>query len=448
MKFTNLTRQNEIGANCYYLQVNGSGVLLDCGSHPKVEGSEGLPRLGFLRDKPLDAVLMSHSHLDHIGALPITLSEHSRARAYMTHATRLIADRALHNSASVMLRQRAELKLPEYPLFTHHQVDRLVEDFEVVSYGRPFSIRDMEITYFEAGHVQGAAGVWIEVGGKSLFYTGDAKFADMKITRGAQFPEKRPDVMVIECTRGGVPQNPHGTWEEEAERLCLAIQETFERGGSVLIPCFALGKTQEILKTIDELIEKGKLAPQTIYISGLSRAYTEIYDELAQRHPRVCPGYRLEKSMDLEVLEMKAARVMEIGKGRLMLVSSGMMTPHTMSHHLAQRMLSDERHSILFVGYVDPDSMAGKIKAAGQGSSVDFGSDMGTKEIRCRINVFDFTSHCSRESMLDYVVRCHPEKVVLVHGEMSSIDWFSQEIQRRQPKIQTIIPPSGEVLSL
>lgn len=448
MQFTNLTRQNEIGANCYHLQMDGHGYLLDCGSHPKIEGNKGLPRLEFLADKTLCSVFMTHGHLDHLGALPVVLSEHPGARAYLTPASCMIADRALHNSASVMIRQRSELDLPEYPLFTHGQVDHLVEDFESVRYGHSFEVEGAKVTYYEAGHVQGAAGVWIEANGKSLFYTGDVKFSDMKITRGARFPDQRPDVMVIECTRGSTPSQPDFSWDREIERLAVSILETYERGGSVLIPCFALGKTQEVLKVFYDLMKRGALPEQPIYIGGLSRSYTEIYDDLANSNPRVCPGFKLEKNMELIVLERKEGLTMKIGRGRLMLISSGMMTPNTMSYAMTQRLAPDERHSIFFVGYVDPDSPGGKVKAAGQGGRADMGGDVGEIDLRCHVDSFDFTSHCNREHMLDYVVRIRPPNIFLVHGDRSSLEWFHRELQQRLPDSKIMIPPSGQTLDL
>jgi Cft2 family RNA processing exonuclease len=448
MEFTNLTRANEIGANCYHLKVNGTNFLLDSGSHPKIEGNGGLPKFDLISGKHINAVFVTHGHLDHLGSLPVVLGDHPEARAYISHASSKVAERALHNSASVMIKQRSELNLPELPLFTHGQVDRITDDFQIAPLGRSFDVDGAKITFHEAGHVLGATGVWIQAGDESLFYTGDAKFSDMKITRAAKFPDQTPTTLVMECTRGNTPSQPTFSWDREIERLARSIQETFEKGGSVLIPCFALGKTQEVLKVLYDLMQEGVLQQQPIYISGLAHSYNEIYDELANQTPRVCPGFKLEKSLDLTVLERREGLTMKIGRGRLMVVSSGMMTSHTASYMLTQRMASDENHSIFFVGYVDPDSPAGKVKAAGSGRRADMGGDVGELDIRCRVESFDFTSHCNREHMLDYVNKVRPKNVLLVHGELASLEWFRQQINQSLPETKVIVPASGETLHI
>ena len=124
MKFINLTRRIEIGANCYYIEAAGQRLVLDCGMHPKLEGEEALPNFKPIANRKLDAILVSHAHLDHIGTLPVLMGRQPDARVFMSEATAEIGDALLHNSVNVMKRQREELGVTMYPLYTHRSLDR------------------------------------------------------------------------------------------------------------------------------------------------------------------------------------------------------------------------------------------------------------------------------------------------------------------------------------
>ena len=124
MKFTNLTRRTEIGANSYYLEIGDQRLVLDCGMHPKKEGDEALPNFKPIGDQPLDAILVSHSHQDHLGTLPVLMRRQPNARVFMPEATADIGATLLHNSVNVMTRQREELGAALYPLFTHRETER------------------------------------------------------------------------------------------------------------------------------------------------------------------------------------------------------------------------------------------------------------------------------------------------------------------------------------
>ena len=133
MKFINLTRRTEIGANSYYIEAAGQRLVLDCGMHPKEEGEDALPNFRVLGDRPLDAIVISHSHLDHIGTLPVLMRRQPDARIFMTEATAEIGSALLHNSVSVMTRQREEIGVAIYPLFTHKETDRATDRMAVLS---------------------------------------------------------------------------------------------------------------------------------------------------------------------------------------------------------------------------------------------------------------------------------------------------------------------------
>ena len=196
--------------------------------------------------------------------------------------------------------------------------------------------------------------------GRKIFYTGDVNFTDQTLLRGADFPRSGIDVLITETTRGAQPRPEGFTRENVVEQLAVAIEETFAKGGAVLMPVFAMGKTQELLAQL-HFFQKSRRLPQTpIYIGGLGRAFCEIYDRLAGRTRRKYPNLNLLDDIAPQVMDGRRARDFSPKKGHIYLISSGMMTENTLSNVFAQEFLANERHSIFFVGYCDPESPAGK----------------------------------------------------------------------------------------
>ncbi len=258
MKFINLTRRTEIGANSYYLEIGRHRLMLDCGMHPKNTGEDALPYLNTIADRGIEAILISHAHQDHIGTLPVAMRRFPGARVFMTEATAEIGNLLLHNSVNVMTRQREEIGEMSYPLFTHRETDRASERWRWCPLRQRISIAGerapqprmpsgLTFEFFDAGHVLGSTGILLRAEGQSVFYTGDVNFDDQTIMEAAIFPEEKIDVLIMECTRGDHAKPAGWTRAGEERRLAEALEGAFERGACVLIPVFALGKTQEVL---------------------------------------------------------------------------------------------------------------------------------------------------------------------------------------------------------
>src|SRR5437773_2146458 len=196
---------------------------------------------------------------------------------------------------------------------------------------------------------------------ETLFFTGDVCFHDQTILRKARFEGVKADVLIMETTRGNRELRPGATRESEIERLSQAIERALERKGAILIPTFALGRTQEVLALLALLMEEGKLRPQPIYIGGLGRVFTEIYDLEAHRTHRQYPNLQLHEALNLVVLEQGQAAKMKLGGGRLFVMTAGMMSENTAAHDLAVRMMGVEQQAIFFVGYTDPDTPGGRL---------------------------------------------------------------------------------------
>src|ERR1051325_9406419 len=232
VKFINLTRQIEIGANSYFMELAGHQLVLDCGMHPKEVGENALPNFKPIADRTVEAIIISHAHQDHIATLPVLMQRQPTARVFMTEATAEIGDTLLHNSVNVMTRQREELGAVLYPLFTHRETDRAADLWHFCPMRQQISIsgervrpRDNDVLsfeFFDAGHVLGSAGVMLRAESRAVFYTGDVNFDDQTIMQSAVFPEEKIDILIIECTRGDHPQPADWTRRSEEQRLASA----------------------------------------------------------------------------------------------------------------------------------------------------------------------------------------------------------------------------------
>ncbi|MBV9127881.1 MAG: MBL fold metallo-hydrolase [Verrucomicrobia bacterium] len=474
MRFTNLTRATEIGANSYLLELDADGgrrVVLDCGMHPKLDGEAALPNLGPALTGRLDAILVSHAHLDHIGSLPVLMRRQPDAPVFMTAPTARLGATLLHNSVNVMSKQ--ENAGASSLLFTHRETDALTPRWRECALRQPFAWDGERLArggeehaatsfeWFDAGHILGSAGVLIRDGGRRIFYTGDVNFHDQTVVRAARFPDEitEPlDVLIIETTRGDQPVAPGFTRRAEEERFARALAEAFARGGAVLVPVFALGKTQEVLAMLLDFRRRGLLDPEVpIYIGGLSTKMTEIYDSFARAGeavaPRKLPGIGLLDNVAPYVLGGRDAANAPLKPGCIYALSSGMMSEHTLSTMFARRMVSDPRHSIFFVGYADPDSIAGRLRAAQPGELVvlDEGEASAAapgQELRATVDKFDFSAHADRESIRAWVRRVAPKKVVLVHGDPAAVRWFQETLRADLPDSEIILPPPGVAIEL
>jgi len=458
LKFINLTRRTEIGANSYYIEIGPHRLVLDCGMHPKNVGEDGLPDFKAIADRKIEAVLISHAHQDHIGTLPVLMRRFSNARIFMTEATAEIGNTLLHNSVNVMTRQREEIREPLYPLFTHRETDRASERWRwcpvrqrISIFGERAAQREPDVLtfgFFDAGHVLGSTGILLRAESQTVFYTGDVNFDDQTIMEAAVFPEEKIDILIMECTRGDHAKPPGWTRAGEERRLAEAIASAFERGSCVLIPVFALGKTQEILAMLYKFRRERFLPEFPIYIGGLSSKMTDIYDRRAHVTRRQLPRLQLMRDAAPFILNDETVRDAPLRAGRIYALSSGMMIPKTLSNIFAQRLIENPQHSIFFVGYANPESPAGLLRDTPPGSKVALDPDGSTQRVRCNIQQFQFSAHATREALVDYAKRLSPRKIVLVHGDPPAVEWMRVKLNADLPGADVIVPTPGVEVEL
>lgn len=458
MKITNLNPDTAIGASAWFVEVDGHRLLLDAGTHPKREGRAGLPLYPLVQEQDLDAIAISHCHHDHVGSLPVAAQYFPKAHVLMTELSYFIAERVLHNSVNVMTRQRDEMGIREYPLYTHDQVDDLMPQFQGFKYNREVAwaafqktragFRSPTLEFYDAGHTLGSAGIMVRGQKETLFYSGDVCFHDQTLLRSAQFDDVKADVLILETTRGNRAVVPGVTRQTEIERLTADIQRVLKRKGCVLIPAFALGRTQEILALLALLMREGRLKSQPIYIGGLGRVFTEIYDLQSHRTHRQHTNLQLNEALNLVVLEKGQADKMRLTGGRIFVITAGMMSENTAAHDLAARMIEDPKQAIFFVGYADPETPGGRLKAAQPGVPFVFSASAGQLTRQCEIQDYDLTAHANRDNLLDFVGQVAPRAVLLGHGDDDSRAWFEEQIRARHPKMKIIQPGPGKTVEV
>jgi len=360
---------------------------------------------------------------------------------------------------NVMLRIREEQGVASYPLFTHREADTTIKRCLPVPLRQRWSVEGERLSareesplsfeFFDAGHILGSAGVMVRSEGHTLFYTGDVNFDDQTVSAAARFPEEPLDVLVMETTRGDSPCEPGFTRTCEEVRLGEAIRDALARGGAILIPVFALGKTQELLAMLAGFQAQG-IIPRglPVYIGGLSTKLTEIYDKLAGQTFRLKPTLELLNTVAPFVVGGADLNALPVKGGRIYALTSGMMTENTLSNLFASRFITDPANSLFFIGYADPNSPGGRLRSAKQGDCIQLDARHPAQKLECALNTFNFSAHASRESIRAWVNKVAPKKIVLVHGDTPAIEWFRQTLSADLPGSEVLVPTPGEALEL
>ncbi|QYM80590.1 MBL fold metallo-hydrolase [Horticoccus luteus] len=444
MKLTDLNRDGGIGANSLFVQIGDLNILIDSGLNPKKVGRLASPDLAPLRGVTLDLIIITHCHLDHIGSLPVVMREHPDTPVLMTTSSRIIIERMLHNSASVMLRQREDENIPDYPLFTHEEIDRCAKRFVGLPFGHAKKFHtakdEIEIILHRAGHVAGAAGVELRHKHRAIFFTGDVLFDDQRTLKGAEFPAGHFDTLVTETTRGTTERPADKSRSAELDRLVKSINDTIQRGGSFVIPVFALGRMQEILTIIYDARKFGRLIECPIYASGLGMDLADYFDEISRKTKHVQFNRGIIKELKIKPTPRKLNAGEDPQQNALYIISSGMLVERTPSYTLASGMVGHARNTIGFVGYCDPDTPGGQLQLAKPGDTFLFETVHVKAKVKARIERFELSGHADREQLVEFAVQTGARSVVLTHGDPPARAWFAEQLATLMPNARVLDP--------
>jgi cleavage and polyadenylation specificity factor subunit 3 len=435
VEFLPLGGAGEIGANCYYLNINDIGIILDCGMHPQKTGLNSLPKFDLLEEKPTDYILISHAHQDHLNALPFLIKKFPHLKIITTPQTRAVAELTLHNAISILKRQVDE---SEFEIYSRNEVDLLIKSINYKSYNERFILNslnsnyEIESEFIDAGHIIGSAGIMLKFDGKKIFFTGDINLYSQTILAGAELPSEKIDILITETTYGATDSSGLKNWEKEIERFSSSINKIINNGGSVLIPVFALGKLQEILSTIWLQMQRNKITNVDIYTGGIGNKINRIYD-----YNRYVVK-RNEKELMLSDIPQKNLNELKdfddlFKFPSIVLASSGMIVESTNSFMLAKRWLHKKDSAIFTVGYMDPSTPGSIISKARRGDKIQLTERDKKVEVRCEIKNFRFSAHSKREELVSLVKILDPDKVILIHGDKEAIDWVGASVIKQFP---------------
>jgi metallo-beta-lactamase family protein len=449
----------------YLLDVNGRRLLMECGLFQgKREESIERNRTFPFDPKKIDAVVLSHAHIDHCGNLPNLCRQGFDGSIYSTFATRDLAAIMLEDSAEIqrddaafISKKRAKRGLPPVePLYSAVDAEKAVRQFVAINYDRPIPVLDgVTVTFKDAGHILGSAQLVLDIqesGGKKFRYlfSGDVGRGNDDILRDPA-PVENVDYLQVESTYGNRDHAPKVNANGQVGEL---VRQTLKRNGKVIIPSFSVGRTQQIVYTLHQLTLANELPRAPIYVdSPLSVNATEVY----RLHPE-CFNERIYKFLHEKenpfgmenltyIREVAHSRKLnDLADPAIIISSSGMCEAGRIRHHLANH-IGNPDNLVLFIGYCAEHTLGAQILAHQNPVNI-FGEPY---KVKAKIASLDsFSGHADRTELKRYVqaIGGDIKKIAVVHGEESQALGFAQTLRGLKPQAEVFAPEYKQTVSI
>ena len=440
----------------YLIEVNGQQILLECGlfqgqREESIERNRNFP----FDPSKVSAAIVSHAHIDHVGNFPNLCRKGFVGNIYCTFATRDLAAIMLEDSAQIqrddaefISRKRAQKGMPPVePLYSAEDAQRAIQQFVTFNYDRPMPIAEgVNVTFRDAGHILGSAQVVLDIreNGRAFRYlfSGDVGRGHDEILRDPE-PVENVDYLQVESTYGG---RDHSLKPDAVAELTRLINETVGRKGKIVIPAFAVGRTQQVVFTLHQLTLDGKIprlpifvdSPLSVNATEVFRLHPECFNETTYKFLR-----EKENPFGMENLTYirevaHSIKLNELKDPAIIISASGMAEAGRIRHHLKNN-IGDPANLILFVGYCAEHTLGWAI-VAGRSPVNIFGEP---HEVRARVASLDaFSGHADRTELKRYVsaISGDIKKIAVVHGEESQALAFVEALKQMKPKADVFAP--------
>lgn len=452
-RLTILGGGRQVGRSCLFLQTPNSRVLIDCGIDVAAHGKDKFPYLDVpeFNISELDAIIISHAHLDHVGLLPYLYKMGYKGPVYMTPPSRDIAALSALDFIGVAYKQA------EKPLFNSSDVKEMVKHSICLEYNEVTDIApDIRLTFYNAGHALGSAMVHLNIGNgaHNLLYTGDYKYGKSRLLDRAVSTFPRVETIVTESTYGA-KEDILPPREQAEEKLINKINEIIEKGGKVLIPELGLGRAQETMLIVEEAIKKGKIKEIPVYIDGMIwdiNAIHTVYPSFLSGRVRneIFKDNNPFTSKIFSRVGSPAERKKVIEGGPcIVLATSGMLVGGASVEYFRE-FASGKNNGIIFVCYQGAGSLGRKI----QEGEKEIKMDVEGREELIKVNldvetINGFSGHSGRNEILSFFnnIRPKPKRIIVNHGEVSKSLDISSALYKLN-RTETSVPRTLETIRL
>lgn len=445
MKITFDGAAQSVTGSKHLIEVNGSKLLLDCGLYQGRRADTYQRNLNFEFDpKSINAVILSHAHIDHSGNLPNLVKSGFDGPIYSTPPTATLGNIMLQDSAHIqesdvayMNKKHARRGEPSIePLYTIADAVEAVNHYYPINYNESFSpVPGVEVKFFDAGHILGSAAIRLDIDDqgvkKSIWFSGDIGRQDLPLITSPVLPSD-VDYLLMECTYGDME---HLTVEEAYQNFGAIVKKTFARGGKVIIPAFAVGRTQEIVYFMNQLITDGTISPVPVYVdSPLAVEASQIFQQYPEYFDAETNAFIREHhhpALDFEGLtyisSVEESKALNNKHEPMVIISaSGMAETGRILHHLKNNV-ENPRNTVLIVGWQAPDTLGRRLVEGAKELRI-FGQLF---EVRAEVQTINgLSAHAGQDALLKYAaaVKGRAKKIYLVHGEQDAATAFMQKL--------------------